>query len=226
MNPAKGSSSSRSHQEAAHEAVARDSRGEKHGRDARHGSARDRGVAGVPGLGARVRGAGAGALPAGRARRRGAQAGRPGALLGDDPLPEHHPARPPGPPPGRPGDRAPDPLLHPLERARHRAARQQGELGAGRPHRELPVGATLYDTGFMHFWHAPPTTTAATSSSSRGTARPGIYARSFLEGRLSEEQPAALSRGGRTATGSALPAPLADAGLLAVPDRLDGPRAR
>src|SRR3954452_7048086 len=48
-------------------------------------------------------------------------------------------------PPGReeryPGDRAIEhriQLLHPLERTRHRAARQQGEFRARRPHRQLP----------------------------------------------------------------------------------------
>ena len=41
---------------------------------------------------------------------------------------------------GRSRDRAQDPLDHPLERARDRSARQQGQLRARRPHRELPVG--------------------------------------------------------------------------------------
>ena len=55
---------------------------------------------------------------------------------------------------------------------------------------------------------------------------PGVYARAFLEGRLSEERPRALSPGDR-ARGTAraacsLPASVADARLLAVPDRLDG----
>ncbi len=48
--------------------------------------------------------------------------------------------------------------------------------------------ATLYDTGFMHFWRAPSDNTAATSSIFQGHSSPGIYARAFLEGRLNEEQ--------------------------------------
>ena len=31
--------------------------------------------------------------------------------------------------------------------------------------------ATLYEVGFNHFWHAPPSRTAATSCSSRATPR-------------------------------------------------------
>ena len=73
-----------------------------------------------------------------------------------------------------------------------------------------------------------PASTAATSSSSRATRRPGIYARAFLEGRLTRGAAAALPPGGRArrfdAADLVLPAPVADAGLLAVPDRLDGPR--
>jgi hypothetical protein len=41
---------------------------------------------------------------------------------------------------GDPRDRASPALDHPLERAGDHPARQQGELGARRPHRELPVG--------------------------------------------------------------------------------------
>ena len=49
--------------------------------------------------------------------------------------------------------------------------------------------ATLIEVGFNHFWHAPSERrTAATSSTSRATPRPGNYARSYLEGRLTEEQ--------------------------------------
>ncbi len=47
--------------------------------------------------------------------------------------------------------------------------------------------ATLYETGFNHFWRGPTRATAAICSLSRGTQR-RIYARAFLEGRLTEEQ--------------------------------------
>ncbi len=48
--------------------------------------------------------------------------------------------------------------------------------------------ATLYDTGFMHFWHAPSETHGGDLVLFQGHSSPGIYARAFLEGRLTEEQ--------------------------------------
>ena len=48
--------------------------------------------------------------------------------------------------------------------------------------------ATLYDTGFEHFWHAPSETHGGDLVLIQGHSSPGIYARAFLEGRLSEEQ--------------------------------------
>jgi pyruvate dehydrogenase E1 component len=48
--------------------------------------------------------------------------------------------------------------------------------------------ATLYDIGFGHFWHAPSDTHGGDLLFIQGHSAPGIYARAFLEGRLSEEQ--------------------------------------
>src|SRR5688572_14552321 len=48
--------------------------------------------------------------------------------------------------------------------------------------------ATLYDTGFNHFWHAPSDGHGGDLVFVQGHVSPGIYARSFLEGRISEEQ--------------------------------------
>lgn len=48
--------------------------------------------------------------------------------------------------------------------------------------------ATLYDVGFMHFWRAPDEHHAGDLIFFQGHSSPGIYARAFLEGRLSEEQ--------------------------------------
>ena len=58
----------------------------------------------------------------------------------------------------------------------------------------------------------------------QGHSSPGIYARAFLEGRLTEEQLRTLSPGGLAQRPLVLPAPVADARLLAVPHRLDGAR--
>ncbi len=48
--------------------------------------------------------------------------------------------------------------------------------------------ATLYETGFQHFWHAPSEDHGGDLIFYQGHSAPGIYARAFLEGRLSEEQ--------------------------------------
>ncbi|WP_207538432.1 pyruvate dehydrogenase (acetyl-transferring), homodimeric type [Sabulicella rubraurantiaca] len=48
--------------------------------------------------------------------------------------------------------------------------------------------ATLYDTGFQHFWHAPHEGHGGDLIYVQGHSSPGVYARSFLEGRLTEEQ--------------------------------------
>ncbi len=48
--------------------------------------------------------------------------------------------------------------------------------------------ATLYEVGFNHFWHAPSKDHGGDLVFIQGHSAPGIYARAFLEGRLTEEQ--------------------------------------
>jgi pyruvate dehydrogenase E1 component len=48
--------------------------------------------------------------------------------------------------------------------------------------------ATLYDVGFNHFWHAPSENHGGDLIFIQGHCAPGIYARSFLQGRITEEQ--------------------------------------
>ncbi|MBS0308035.1 MAG: pyruvate dehydrogenase (acetyl-transferring), homodimeric type [Proteobacteria bacterium] len=48
--------------------------------------------------------------------------------------------------------------------------------------------ATMLGTGFNHFWHAPTAEHGGDLLYIQGHSSPGIYARAFLEGRLSEEQ--------------------------------------
>jgi pyruvate dehydrogenase E1 component len=48
--------------------------------------------------------------------------------------------------------------------------------------------ATLYDVGFNHFWRAPSHEHGGDLVFVQGHSAPGMYARSFLEGRLREEQ--------------------------------------
>jgi pyruvate dehydrogenase E1 component len=47
--------------------------------------------------------------------------------------------------------------------------------------------ATLYEVGFNHFWHAPGDEHPGDMVFIQGHSSPGIYARAFLEGRLSED---------------------------------------
>ena len=48
--------------------------------------------------------------------------------------------------------------------------------------------ATLYDVGFNHFFRAPSTNHGGDLVYIQGHSAPGIYARAFLEGRISEDQ--------------------------------------
>jgi pyruvate dehydrogenase E1 component len=48
--------------------------------------------------------------------------------------------------------------------------------------------ALLYDIGFGHFWHAPTAEHGGDLIYVQGHVSPGIYARAFVEGRLTEQQ--------------------------------------
>ena len=48
--------------------------------------------------------------------------------------------------------------------------------------------ATLYEVGFNHFWRAPSDHHRGDMIFMQGHSSPGLYARAYLEGRLSEEQ--------------------------------------
>jgi len=48
--------------------------------------------------------------------------------------------------------------------------------------------ATLYDVGFNHFWRGPDHDCGGDLVYVQGHSSPGIYARAFLEGRISEKQ--------------------------------------
>ena len=62
--------------------------------------------------------------------------------------------------------------------------------------------AVLYEIGFNHFWHAPTPDHDGDLVYIQGHSSPGIYARSFLEGRLSEEQMLGFRQEVSTATGA------------------------
>jgi pyruvate dehydrogenase E1 component len=67
-----------------------------------------------------------------------------------------------------------------------RANRKPGDLGGHIA--SFASGATLYDVGFNHFWRAPSDNHPGDLLFIQGHSAPGIYARSFLEGRISEQQ--------------------------------------
>ena len=67
-----------------------------------------------------------------------------------------------------------------------RANKESSELGGHIA--SFQSSATLYDTGFNHFWHAPSEGHGGDLIFVQGHVSPGIYARSFVEGRLTEEQ--------------------------------------
>jgi len=81
-----------------------------------------------------------------------------------------------------------------------RANRKSSELGGHIA--TFASSATLYDVGFNHFWRAPSHEHGGDLVYMQGHSAPGIYARAFLEGRLSEEQ---LDRFRQEVDGGGLP---------------------
>ena len=67
-----------------------------------------------------------------------------------------------------------------------RANKESSELGGHIA--SFQSAATLYDVGFMHFWHAATEQHGGDLVYMQGHSSPGLYARAFLEGRLTEEQ--------------------------------------
>jgi len=67
-----------------------------------------------------------------------------------------------------------------------RANRKPGELGGHIA--SFASSATLYDVGFNHFWRAPSDSHPGDLIFHQGHSSPGVYARSFLEGRIDAEQ--------------------------------------
>ncbi len=67
-----------------------------------------------------------------------------------------------------------------------RANKQSSELGGHIA--SFASAATLYDVGFNHFFHAPSDTHGGDLVFFQGHSSPGVYARAFLEGRITEEQ--------------------------------------
>ncbi len=66
------------------------------------------------------------------------------------------------------------------------ANRKSSELGGHIA--SFASAATLYDVGFMHFFRAPTEENKGDLVFFQGHSAPGVYARAFLEGRISEDQ--------------------------------------
>ena len=67
-----------------------------------------------------------------------------------------------------------------------RANKESSELGGHIA--SFQSAAMLYEIGFNHFWHAPSAEHGGDLIYIQGHSSPGIYARAFLEGRITEEQ--------------------------------------
>src|SRR5215207_3354141 len=98
---------------------------------------------------------------------------------------------PPDQQPALPGDRAIEHKLRSIIRWNAlaivlRANKESSELGGHIA--SFQSAATLYDIGFGHFWHAPSDTHGGDLIYMQGHSAPGIYARAFVEGRLSEQE--------------------------------------
>ena len=107
----------------------------------------------------------------------------------------------------------------------HRA--QRPGIGVGGHISTYASSAALYEVGHNHFFRGPDHPGGGDQIFYQGHASPGMYARAFLEGRLSEDQLNGFrqEKSQRAERAVQLPAPAAHARVLAVPDRLDGARS-
>ena len=102
-----------------------------------------------------------------------------------------------------------------------RANAESSELGGHIA--SFQSAATLYDVGFQHFFRGPSGEHGGDLLFIQGHSSPGIYARSFVEGRLHRGSADQVPAGDRRRRSFLLPAPVADAGLLADADGVHGP---
>jgi len=64
----------------------------------------------------------------------------------------------------------------------------RGNTGVGGHLASFASAATLYDVGFNHFWKGPDHAEGSDLLYIQGHCTPGIYARAYLEGRISEDE--------------------------------------
>jgi pyruvate dehydrogenase E1 component len=116
---------------------------------------------------------------------------RAGAMLPFDPTTEYINTIPPNLEAKHPGDQAMEWRIASIMRWNAaamvvRANRKPGELGGHIA--SFASSATLYDVGFNHFFHGPGDGHPGDLLYIQGHSSPGVYARAFLEGRLSADQ--------------------------------------
>ena len=173
---------------------------------------------------ARGRRPGPRALPDRGADRQGAPVRRVPAVLGEHRVHQHDSGGEAGQAARRLQHRAEDPPLRALERDGDGAPREQGHQRR-RPHRELRVGGDA-----LRHRLQPLLARAVGGSRRRPRLRPGPLGARRLRARvharpLHRRADGQLPAGGRRQGHLVVSAPVADARLLAVPDRVDGSRA-
>ena len=126
--------------------------------------------------------------------------------------------------PRRPGHRASDPLVSCAGTRWRWCVRANKDTNVGGHIASFASAATLYDVGFNHFWHAPSDEHGGDLVFVQGHSSPGVYARAFMLGPPDRGAARQLPPGGRRQGHLVVSASVADAGFLAVPDGVDGPR--
>ena len=166
-----------------------------------------------------------GPIPDVQAAQAGEAAPRRAAQPDEHALHQHDQPRAGAVLPRRRGARAPHPAAGPLERGGDGAAGEQPvSRASAATSRRTPRRRPCTRSGFNHFFKGKDDAGGGDQVFFQGHAAPGIYARAFLEGRLSEDQLDHFRREVERQGPELVPASPADAGLLGVPDRLDGPR--
>ncbi len=104
-----------------------------------------------------------------------------------------------------------------------RANKESSELGGHIA--SFQSSAMLYDVGFNHFWHAPGRGARRRPDLHPGARLAGHLCARLPRGPAHREQLLNFRQESRRRRPLVVPAPVADAGLLAVPHGVDGPRA-
>ena len=166
------------------------------------------------------------ALPAVQAAQAGAPAPGRAAAAHQHALHQHHQPGAGAGLPRRRGPRAAHSPADPLERGRDGPpGEHQLTAGIGGHLATYASAATLYEVGFNWFFKGRENGGPGDQVFYQGHAAPGIYARAFLEGRHQRGAAGPLpARDAAAARPVLVPAPAPHAGLLGVPDGLDGPR--